>query len=97
MTDYLIVGGGSAGCVLAARLIGGVRRTREILSQPTLRHDRTQERVSIWCPTADTEIKPLFHNHAHTVSRSVGTRRMGQDPLAMWMRNRYCAAFRVCV
>ena len=66
-----------------ARLVWGVRRTREILSQPALRYGGAQEHVSSRGATTDADIEAFVRKHADTVYHPVGTCRMGKDPLAV--------------
>ena len=66
-----------------AKLVHGVRRTREILGQPALAQSGALEDVASAHSTSDSDIEAFVRTHADTVYHPVGSCRMGTDALTV--------------
>ena len=66
-----------------ARLVHGVRRTREILNQPALTRYATREHASSAGALSDEAIESFIRAKADTVYHPVGSCKMGTDAMAV--------------
>lgn len=66
-----------------ARLVHGVRRTREILNQPALTRYATREHASSARAVSDEDIESFIRAKADTVYHPVGSCKMGTDAMAV--------------
>ncbi len=66
-----------------AKLVQGVRRTREILAQPALARSGAFEDAASARAVSDPDLEAFVRQHADTVYHPVGSCRMGTDDLAV--------------